>query len=100
MNDIFNPENPELKDAKFYNVGDIVLINPEIRQTIKGVGVVNGMVDLAGMPSMIARKIPGTRERPGYYRLHLDEGLFKWQDYMFLNDKIEPMNEQEVWSML
>lgn len=94
MNDIFNPDTPELKDAKFYNVGDVVLINPEIRQTIKGVGVVNEMVDLAGATSMITRKMPG------YYRLSIDEGLYKWQDYMFLNDKIEPMNEHEVWSML
>lgn len=95
MNNIFDPENEELMSAELYKVGDIVVINPEIKITHKGRQVVSDMIQYAGKTAEITQVLG----RANCYRIDIDKGCWNWQDFMFFND-LEPTDEQKVWSML
>ena len=74
-----------------YEVGDIVRINPNIRMSERGVHVTSEMAEYAGRKAEVKRSvITSTDDKEGTgYRLNIDNELWTWQAFMFLDEQKE-----------
>lgn len=89
----YDVRHSEGYDNKDFGVGDVVVIDHNLRICSKGQSVVSEMLKYAGKEATIKCK------HDSFYILDIDRGVYHWNDYMLLSSA-PVVDEAEFQQML